>query len=221
MKKFVGTVNGKSFDNEKDFNEAAQKAIASGEENLSISSYYKYVSDEVEKSEPLKESEQVKELDYALKHEDFMVDENHPQILIDGNYEYPISNKLKEKLEKATNKEDIKLTSKFMSDVHSFYSDRYYDQSKELDNKVKELQQKIEELENELDDTEDKLYQAEVNRKKSSAAIEYYTRISSLVGDPDGINTPTREQDEPKIKKDENLPVDISLYDILDEFGFW
>lgn len=221
MKKFVGTVNGKSFDNEKDFNEAAQKAIASGEENLSISSYYKYVSDEVEKSEPLKESEQVKELDYALKHEDFMVDENHPQILIDGNYEYPISNKLKEKLEKATNKEDIKLTSKFMSDVHSFYSDRYYDQSKELDNKVKELQRKIEELENELDDTEDKLYQAEVNRKKSSAAIEYYTRISSLVGDPDSINPPTPEQDEPKIKKDENLPVDISLYNILDEFGFW
>lgn len=221
MKKFVGTVNGKSFDNEKDFNEAAQKVIASGEENLSISSYYKYVSDEVEKSEPLKESEQVKELDYALKHEDFMVDENHPQILIDGNYEYPISNKLKEKLEKATNKEDIKLTSKFMSDVHSFYSDRYYDQSKELDNKVKELQRKIEELENELDDTEDKLYQAEVNRKKSSAAIEYYTRISSLVGDLDGINPPTPEQDEPKIKKDENLPVDISLYNILDEFGFW
>lgn len=221
MKKFVGTVNGKSFDNEKDFNEAAQKAIASGEENLSISSYYKYVSDEVEKSEPLKESEQVKELDYSLKHEDFMVDENHPQIKIDGDYEYPISKKLKEKLEKATNKEDIKLTSNFMIDVLSFNSDRYCDQSKELDNKVKELQRKIEELENELDDAEDKLYQAEVNRKKVSAAIEYYTRISSLVGDLDVSNTPTREQDKPKIKKDENLPVDISLYDILDEFGFW
>ena len=50
MKKFVGLVNGKSFDNEKDFNDAADKAIKENDGTLSISSYYTYTSDNVEEN---------------------------------------------------------------------------------------------------------------------------------------------------------------------------
>ena len=48
MRKFVGYVNGKSYTNEEDFNKAAQEAIKKNEDNLSITSYYKYTSDKKE-----------------------------------------------------------------------------------------------------------------------------------------------------------------------------
>ena len=53
MKKFVGLVNGKSFDNEKDFNKAVEEAIKSDNENLSISSYYKYTNDDKEEKKEI------------------------------------------------------------------------------------------------------------------------------------------------------------------------
>lgn len=40
MKKFVGTVNGKKFDNMTDFSNAALNALTTGDENLCITSYY-------------------------------------------------------------------------------------------------------------------------------------------------------------------------------------
>ena len=110
MKKFVGLVNGKSFDNEKDFNDAADKAIKENDGSLSISSYYTYTSDDVEED---------KDDDKFVSTSEYFLGDNKPTKVekLDSsrigavgytNVEYSVSPELEERLKVATNKNSIK-----------------------------------------------------------------------------------------------------------------
>lgn len=94
MKQFVGYVNGKTFYNEEDFNKAAQDAVKSCNENISISSYYKYSN----------ENEDPK---FVSTYEYFIGDKK-PDVEEENHIEYKLSDGLKGRIEEASNRDDIK-----------------------------------------------------------------------------------------------------------------
>ena len=146
MKKFVGLVNGKSFDNEKDFNDAADKAIKENDGSLSISSYYTYTSDDVEED---KDDKFVSTSEYFLgdrkptKVE--KLDSSRIGAIGYTNVEYGVSPELEERLKVATNKNSIKENI----DYHVA----------KLSNTIKEYRKDIEEIEKSIDELQKKLYE--------------------------------------------------------------
>lgn len=160
MKKFVGNVNGKSFDNEKDFNEAAQKAIQSKEENLSISSYYSYTNDDEEKQQDENNSENY------LPANKYILYNQEPE-LVDKEYVYPVSEELHKMLMNASNDKDI------VANVDNVLN-LYKDQIKEDENELKELESKIENLQT-------KLYDKVTAVKKLYAKQNYYNLILNII----------------------------------------
>lgn len=160
MKKFVGNVNGKSFDNEKDFNEAAQKAIQSKEENLSISSYYSYTNDDEEKQQDENNSENY------LPANKYILYNQEPE-LVDKEYVYPVSEELHKMLMNASNDKDI------VANVDNVLN-LYKDQIREDECELKELESKIENLQS-------KLYDKETVIKKLYAKQNYYNLILNII----------------------------------------
>lgn len=217
MKKFVGLVNGKSFDNEKDFNDAADKAIKENDGSLSISSYYTYTSDGVEEN---KDDKFVSTNEYFLgdrkptKVE--KLDSSRIGVLGYTNVEYGVSPELEERLKVATNKNSIK-------ENINYHIER-------LSNTIKEYRKDIEEIEKSIDELQRKLYEQQESLLDKEGRIKYYNHILDIIEssesekskkDSDSLKTENVEEKKNRIKKVLDVDPDTSLFTFLTQLGFF
>ena len=217
MKKFVGLVNGKSFDNEKDFNDAADKAIKENDGSLSISSYYTYTSDDVEEN---KDDKFVSTSEYFLgdrkptKVE--KLDSSRIGAIGYTNVEYGVSPELEERLKVATNKNSIKENI----DYHVA----------KLSNTIKEYRKDIEEIEKSIDELQKKLYEQQESLLDKEGRRKYYNHILDIIEssefekskkDSDGLKTENVEEKKNRIKKVLDVDPDTSLFTFLTQLGFF
>lgn len=216
MKKFVGLVNGKSFDNEKDFNDAADKAIKENDGSLSISSYYTYTSDGVEENKDDK---------FVSTNEYFLGDRKPTKVeKLDSsrvgaigytNVEYSVSPELEERLKDAINKNSIKENI----DYHVA----------KLSNTIKEYRKDIEEIEKSIDELQKKLYEQQESLLDKEGRRKYYNHILDIIEssefekskkDSDGLKTENVEEKKNRIKKVLDVDPDTSLFTFLTQLGF-
>ena len=206
MKKFVGYVNGKSFNNEEDFNKAAQEAIKSGEDNLSITSYYSYTSDDEKQIEDEKDPKFVNASDYVLN-------DRKPDVVNADYYEYTVSDELNKKIKDASNKDAINENA------------NYY--LSHLDDSIDYASKKSVELQKEIENLQSKLYENENTLKDVKAKKKYYNTILDILDksapvEDDGTEekkekTPVTDD---KVRKVLGIDKSISLFDFLNQLGF-
>ena len=223
MKKFVGLVNGKSFDNEKDFNDAADKAIKENDGSLSISSYYTYTSDNVEGDE-FDDDKFVSTNEYFLgdrkptKVE--KLDSSRSGIFGYTNVEYSVSPELEERLKVATNKNSIRENINY--------------HIAKLSNTIKEYRKDIEEIEKSIDELQKKLYEQQESLLDSEGRKKYYNHILDIIESQDSEKTKQDSDDLKDIKKTDNVEEtknkikkvldvdpDTSLFTFLTQLGFF
>lgn len=221
MKKFVGLVNGKSFDNEKDFNDAADKAIKENDGSLSISSYYTYTSDDVEEN---KDDKFVSTSEYFLgdrkptKVE--KLDSSRIGAIGYTNVEYGVSPELEERLKVATNKNSIKENI----DYHIA----------KLSSTIKEYRKDIEEMEKSIDNLQKNLYEQQGTLLDNEGRRKYYNHILDIIEssepekskkDSDGVKdvkkTENVEEKKNRIRKTLDVDPDTSLFTFLTQLGFF
>ena len=216
MKKFVGLVNGKSFDNEKDFNDAADKAIKENDGSLSISSYYTYTSDDVEEDKDDK---------FVSTSEYFLGDRKPTKVeKLDSsrigtfgytNVEYSVSPELEERLKVATNKNSIKENI----DYHIA----------KLSNTIKEYRKDIEEIEKSIDELQKKLYEQQESLLDREGRRKYYNHILDIIESSEPEKTKNDsvkksesvEEKKNKIRKVLDVDPDTSLFTFLTQLGFF
>ena len=217
MKKFVGLVNGKSFDNEKDFNDAADKAIKENAGSLSISSYYTYTSDDVEEN---------KDDDKFVSRSEYFLGDNKPTKVekLDSsrigavgytNVEYGVSPELEERLKVATNKNSIKDNI----DYHIA----------KLSNTIKEYRKDIEEIEKSIDELQKKLYEQQESLLDNEGRRKYYNHILDIIESSEPEKTKNDsvkksesvEEKKNKIRKVLDVDPDTSLFTFLTQLGFF
>ena len=217
MKKFVGLVNGKSFDNEKDFNDAADKAIKENDGSLSISSYYTYTSDGVEED---KDDKFVSTSEYFLgdrkptKVE--KLDSSRIGAIGYTNVEYGVSPELEERLKVATNKNSIRENINY--------------HIAKLSNTIKEYRKDIEEIEKSIDELQKKLYEQQESLLDKEGRRKYYNHVIDIIEssepekskkDSDGLKTENVEEKKNRIKKVLDVDPDTSLFTFLTQLGFF
>ena len=222
MRKFVGLVNGKSFDNEKDFNDAANKAIKENDGSLSIASYYTYTSDNVE-------GDEFDDDPFVSTNEYFLGDRkptnveklDSSRIGIFGytNVEYSVSPELEERLKVATNRNSIK--------------ENVNDHIAKLSNTIKEYRKDIEEIEKSIDELQKKLYEQQESLLDSEGRRKYYNHILDIIESSESEKTKQDSDDLKDIKKTDNLEEtkkikkvldvdpDTSLFTFLTQLGFF
>lgn len=221
MKKFVGLVNGKSFDNEKDFNDAADKAIKENDGSLSISSYYTYTSDDVEEN---KDDKFVSTNEYFLGDKKptkvEKLDSSRIGVFGYTNVEYEVSPELEERLKVATNKNSIR------ENINYHIS--------KLSNTIKEYRKDIEEIEKSIDNLQKKLYEQQGTLLDKEGRRKYYNHILDIIEssepekpkiDPDSLKdvkkTESVEEKKNKIRKVLDVDPDTSLFTFLTQLGFF
>ena len=221
MRKFVGLVNGKSFDNEKDFNDAANKAIKENDGSLSISSYYTYTSDSVEENK--KDDKFVSTNEYFLGDRKptnvEKLDSSRIGIFGYTNVEYSVSPELEERLKVATNRNSIK--------------ENVNDHIAKLSNTIKEYRKDIEEIEKSIDELQKKLYEQQESLLDSEGRRKYYNHILDIIESSESEKTKQDSDDLKDIKKTDNLEEtkkikkvldvdpDTSLFTFLTQLGFF
>ena len=220
MRKFVGLVNGKSFDNEKDFNDAANKAIKENDGSLSISSYYTYTSDDVEEDKDDK---------FVSTSEYFLGDRKPTKVeKLDSsrigtfgytNVEYSVSPELEERLKVAPNKNSIKENINYHIE--------------KLSNTIKEYRKDIEEIEKSIDELQKKLYEQQESLLDSEGRRKYYNHILDIIESSESEKSKKDSDDLKDIKKTDNLEEtkkikkvldvdpDTSLFTFLTQLGFF
>ena len=229
MRKFVGYVNGKSYTNEEDFNKAAQEAIKKNDDNLSITSYYKYTSDKKENNEDEK-----KELpNYVSINECFLgerkpdqVSKLNPEEVGNSGYTnvvYEVSPELEAKLKTAVNKDNLKESieyhiNKLVNNIQKYRSD------------LKNTEDKIEALQNKLSDQQGLLLDQEGRRKYYNNLIDILEKSISAEKSEDEQKIESKDEQKvetpvitPKVKEDIrkllNIDENTSLFDILRQVG--
>lgn len=221
MKKFVGLVNGESFDNEKDFNDAADKAIKENDGSLSISSYYTYTSDDVEED---KDDKFVSTSEYFLgdrkptKVE--KLDSSRIGALGYTNVEYDVSPELEERLKVATNKNSIRENINY--------------HIAKLSDTIKGYRKDIEEMEKSIDNLQKNLYEQQGTLLDNEGRRKYYNHILDIIEssepekskkDSDGVKnakkTENVEEKKNRIKKVLDVDPDTSLFTFLTQLGFF
>ena len=216
MKKFVGLVNGKSFDNEKDFNDAADKAIKENDGSLSISSYYTYTSDGVEENKDDK---------FVSTNEYFLGDRKPTKVeKLDSsrigaigytNVEYGVSPELEERLKVATNKNSIR------ENINYHIS--------KLSNTIKEYRKDIEEIEKSIDELQKKLYEQQESLLDKEGRRKYYNHVLDIIESSEPEKTKNDsvkksesvEEKKNKIRKVLDVDPDTSLFTFLTQLGFF
>lgn len=221
MKKFVGLVNGKSFDNEKDFNDAADKAIKENDGSLSISSYYTYTSDGVEEN---KDDKFVSTSEYFLgdrkptKVE--KLDSSRIGAIGYTNVEYDVSPELEERLKVATNKNSIRENINY--------------HIAKLSDTIKGYRKDIEEMEKSIDNLQKNLYEQQGTLLDNEGRRKYYNHILDIIEssepekskkDSDGVKdvkkTENVEEKKNRIRKTLDVDPDTSLFTFLTQLGFF
>jgi hypothetical protein len=210
MTKFVGLVNGKLYNNEKDFSKAALDAINAKDGLLSISSYYTSdstdngVKTEVENPETstpetldAPASTKSTQVERTEKDETKVEPQNvvpeKDYVIVDGeDKDYEITLGLYNKLTSATNKNEIrKVVTKVKEDIDA--------DIKKTNDSAKDIQIKIDNLNEDLYCAENKIDEL-YNRKR------YYNHILDIVG--------SNQHGRPVKKRSD------SFWDILDIYNF-
>lgn len=206
MKKFVGIVNGKTFNNEKEFNDAADLAIKSNDGHLLISSYY---------SEDTKEETEFNKIKSSSKNETKTLVDKTEYILTDQKPDaysgYTISPELKTKLNAAENKDEIK------KNIDTLLT-KFNELIKETKHRIYGLEDDIKEMQSRLNESKDSL--TDLNWR-----VLYYKELMSILDTCDTTCDTTCEKDLSNKRQttifNDVLPVfcNDSLYTILKKFG--
>lgn len=206
MKKFVGYVNGKSFDNEKDFNDAANKAIEENDGSLSISSYYSYTKDN---QDEVKQIEDTKNDKYVSTYEYFL-GESKPDVIDGKHIVYRIPEELAKRLEDASNKATIRENLNYHIN--------------KLDKAIDVKKTRSEDLQGEIEKRQNELYTLEEELKDLEARKNYYGTLFDVV---DSEKEKSQDEDEQatkpvtkdRIKEVFGIDADMSLYSFLKQLG--
>jgi len=203
MKKFVGLVNGKSFDNEKDFNDAANEAIKLNDGNLAISSYYSYTNDD--------EVEEPKDDDRFLSTHEYFLGERKPDIVNGDCVEYTLSDELKKRITDASNINDIKKSVEY--------------HISKLDNSIELTKGEVKKYQEQIEKLQDKLYERVDLLKDLNARNKYYETILDITEDSIKKEDDKKESEEVKpitrerIREVLGVSPDMSLYSFLKQLG--
>ncbi len=203
MKKFVGLVNGKSFDNEKDFNDAADKAIKENDGSLSISSYYTYTSDDVEENKD----------DKFVPASEYCIGTRKPDKVDKDSIEYIVSPELKNRIKTASNKDSIEQNLK-----HNVLN---------LDSQIIKNEDESLSLQKDIEKLQNKLYDVIEDLKYLKGRKKYYDEIISIINESDNEhkseeNTKKSESVEEKknrVRKVLDVDPDTSLLTFLTQLG--
>lgn len=211
MKKFVGNVNGKSFDNEEDFNKEAKEAIKKNDGTLSISSYYSYTSDSVEEN---------KDDDKFVSTSEYLIGGRKPDKVTSDSVEYNFPDVLATRIKEASNKDIIR------KNVERHVNN--------LVDSIQNYSKSVDKLEHEIESLQKSLYEKINERKELEGRWRYYDAILDYLDEPEVEETkeetkeevkeePEKEYVKPIIKKDLkdffDVDVNTSLYSILRQFG--
>lgn len=207
MKKFVGNVNGKSFDNEEDFNKEAKEAIKKNDGTLSISSYYSYTSDGVEEN---------KDDDKFVSTSEYLIGGRKPDKVTSDSVEYNFPDVLATRIKEASNKDSIR------KNVEYYVSN--------LVDSIHKCSKEVDELEREIEGLQKRLYEKIDVQKELKGKRKYYNTILDYLDEPEVEETkeevkeePEKEYVKPITKKDLkdffDVDVNTSLYSILRQFG--
>ena len=211
MKKFVGNVNGKSFDNEEDFNKEAKEAIKKNDGTLSISSYYSYTSDSVEEN---------KDDDKSVSATEYLIGDRKPDKVTSDSVEYKVSDELVTRIKEASNKDIIK------KNVERHVNN--------LVDSIQNYSKSVDKLEHEIESLQKRLYEKIDVQKELKGKRKYYNAILDYLDEPEVEETkeevkeevkeePEKEYVKPITKKDLkdffDVDVNTSLYSILRQFG--
>ena len=195
MRKFVGLVNGKSFDNEKDFQKAASEAMKDNDGNLSISSYYSYTSDE-EKEEP----KQIADDGVVNTSEYVLADNKTPDKVNSEMFEFNVSEELAKRLQNASNKAEIRRTAiEFVTD---------------LTNDISTTEKDIDTLQKQIETLQGKMYECEIQNKRNLGCKKYYNTILELVEQKE------EEKKEEYVKPEVSVKTIRELFGLDDNTSF-
>lgn len=174
MKKFVGIVNGKTFHNEKDFNEAATKAVKENDGQLSISSYYKYDTDDTQTdSLSCSTKNEAKDLECprrtdpksknVLPKTEYVLDDNATK----DSQGYELTNELYKKLSVADNKAEIvKVVKEIVKNLKN-----------DAQTNIKELN----EIFYQISDLQEEQKTRRSKESDINARIDYYNKVLDIV----------------------------------------
>ena len=193
MKKFIGCVNGKNFDNREDFNEAVKKAMENPYEQLVVTSYEKIVPDEEPK--PVEAIPTVDLDDITI----FRDDER------DEKGEYKIPEGIEEKLKNCANRDEVVYSLK--RDLNCW-------------NKCREDNDKnIESYKEDIDFANMKIKELTQDNETIDAGIRFYKTLLGYVGETETTNKVEKKPyTRPTVKFDKDLVRD-SILDMVDSFG--
>ena len=196
MKKFIGCVNGKNFDNREDFNEAVKKAMENPYEQLVVTSYEKIVPDE--ELEPVKKVEARPTVDL----DDITIFRDDER---DEKGEYKIPEGIEEKLKNCANRDEVVYSLK--RDLNCW-------------NKCREDNDKnIESYKEDIDFANMKIKELTQDNETIDAGIRFYKTLLGYVGETETTNKVEKKPyTRPTVKFDKDLVRD-SILDMVDSFG--
>lgn len=178
MKKFIGMINGKEFNNVDDFNSAVKDLLESGESNVIITSYYKECNDVCE-GESVEENNDKKPL-------------NVDKILLGVNSirsndgSYVVASNMNDLIKNASNKGEIERN---VENKIESYNDS-----------IKKCESRISKYYSDITTLEDKIKFNEIEKTDSEHKLNYYKKILDILN--------CEKVDEDNHKKDTNEDVD-------------
>lgn len=225
MNKFVGLVNGKSFDNEKDFKNAVDEAVKNLGDAISISSYYRYIpDDETEEPKVVDDPKFVSTYEYFLGG-------RKPETETEEGIEYKVSDELKSRLEEASNRDDIKKSL-------IFHLNKLRDNVQNEKRHIKYIQEKIESYQKDIEKETKELNEQNDTLKDLNARDVYYTTLLNIVEEAEvkeeKVDEKKKKEDEPvneagpsnefenkeEVKKRAYMLLGMSAFDFLKQLGF-
>ena len=202
MKKFVGLVNGKSFDNEEDFKAAAKNAIKENDGMVSISSYYSYEKDEEKKEE--------EDSNYVNTNEYFLGDRKPDSVTDDGRVvEYNIDEDLVKRIRESINKDSIKKKLEYQINYLSDDITRY-------ENRILSVQTDIDELKKKIAVNCDLIKTLDKSKNGLNGKYKYYATLLDRISEEEEVNEEKKEEHE---EKKEYLKPEAKFTNIRDLFG--
>ena len=209
MKKFVGSVNGKSFDNEEDWKKAAKEAIKESDGNIAISSYYSYKNDKDSEEEDEKESD-----NRFVGTNEYFLGNRKPDVVNENGYVYNVPEDLLNRIKDSINKDSIKKKLEY----HLANLDR--DETLFAD-RILSHQTDIESLEKKISDLKEKIKADEEARKDLYGKKKYYDTIlneinRTYIEEKVFQNVKNDEKEEKKEVVEEKKP---TFEDVLKSFG--
>lgn len=219
MKKFVGNVNGKNFDNEEEFSKAASKAMNDGGTNLDISYYYAETSDDEKKDEDGgKDAVEEKKDDsnFVHTHEYFLGSREPDVVNDDGSVKFNVPDGLLKRINTSINRDSIKKKLEY-------HLGSLGDMISRDCNKVESIQMDIASLKNKISNFEQTLKDTQQNIKVLKGKYNYYHEIIDYIQETDEKAIAEQESKERPARDGKDFKsslLDMSAFEFLKQLGF-